>query len=203
MGAGGHAKEMLELVIEEEGVKHVAVFDNVTPDIHIPKIFSEFNILRDKVSLTNWFKDNDNDFVIGVGGIRAKSILWELAMDCGGSPRSLIAKNAAIGHFDTNIGVGSTIMQMAFVSNSVQIGKGVLINTRVNIHHDIRIGDFCEIAPNALLLGRAQIGQNNFIGAGAVILPDIVIGNDCTIGAGAVVTKNLTDNMLVKGNPAR
>jgi acetyltransferase-like isoleucine patch superfamily enzyme len=83
------------------------------------------------------------------------------------------------------------------------IGKGTLINTGAHLHHDIEIGDFCEIAPAALLLGKAKLGSHVFVGAGAIILPGITVGKNVVIGAGAIVTKNISDNQKVKGNPAK
>ncbi len=47
------------------------------------------------------------------------------------------------------------------------------------------------------------IGNDCWIGGNAIILPGVVIGNGVTVGAGAVVTKNVPDNVLVAGNPAR
>lgn len=47
------------------------------------------------------------------------------------------------------------------------------------------------------------IGNDVWIGGGAIILPGITIGNNCIIGAGSVVTKNVPDNSMVAGNPAR
>lgn len=47
------------------------------------------------------------------------------------------------------------------------------------------------------------IGDNVFIGAGAKILGEITIGNNVTIGANAVVVKDVPDNAVVVGNPAR
>ena len=41
------------------------------------------------------------------------------------------------------------------------------------------------------------------IGANCVVIGEIVIGKNVTIGAGSVVTKNIPDNAIVIGNPAR
>ena len=41
------------------------------------------------------------------------------------------------------------------------------------------------------------------IGAGAVVLPNLRIGRDAVVGAGAVVTRDVPDNAVVYGNPAR
>nr|WP_294894066.1 sugar O-acetyltransferase [uncultured Pedobacter sp.] len=48
-----------------------------------------------------------------------------------------------------------------------------------------------------------NIGNDVWIGGGAIILPGITIGNNCVIGAGSVVTKNIPDNSMAVGNPAR
>jgi maltose O-acetyltransferase len=47
------------------------------------------------------------------------------------------------------------------------------------------------------------IGNDVWIGGGAIICPGVSIGNGVVIGAGAVVTRNVPDNVLVAGNPAR
>ena len=49
----------------------------------------------------------------------------------------------------------------------------------------------------------AEIGNNVYIGAGALIMNPVKIGNNVTIGAGAVVTKDIPDNAVVAGNPAK
>jgi len=47
------------------------------------------------------------------------------------------------------------------------------------------------------------VGNNVFIGFGAIILPGVVIGDNVVIGAGAVVTKDLPDNVVAVGIPAK
>ncbi len=47
------------------------------------------------------------------------------------------------------------------------------------------------------------IGNDCWIGGNAVICPGVTIGNGCVIGAGAVVTKDIPDNSLAVGNPAK
>jgi len=51
--------------------------------------------------------------------------------------------------------------------------------------------------------GRIEIGDNCFIGFRTVILPGVKIGTNCVIGAGSVVTKDVPDNTVAAGVPAR
>lgn len=53
------------------------------------------------------------------------------------------------------------------------------------------------------LFGEIVIGNNVHIGTNAVIMPGVKIGNNCIIGVSAVVTKNVPDNSVVVGIPAK
>jgi acetyltransferase-like isoleucine patch superfamily enzyme len=53
------------------------------------------------------------------------------------------------------------------------------------------------------VLGRSVIGSFCQIGTGTIILPDIKIGKNVIIGAGSVITKNVPDNVMVVGVPAK
>jgi sugar O-acyltransferase (sialic acid O-acetyltransferase NeuD family) len=202
LGAKGHAKEVFEVLKKNGFTDDIAFYDDVTPDTELDTYIKQFTLLRHQSEMVQWFTRTTPDFILGVGGIKARHIVWQKAIDNGGHPANVIAFNAQVAG-DITAKEGLNVMQMAFVSNTVNIGTSVLINTRANIHHDVTIGDFCEVGPGALVLGRCKIGSHTFIGSGAIVLPDIIIGNYCTVGAGAVVTKNVSDNRTVKGNPAR
>ena len=53
------------------------------------------------------------------------------------------------------------------------------------------------------LFGPVSIGNNVHIGTNAMIMPNVKIGNNCVIGSCAVVTKDVPDNSIVVGIPAR
>ena len=50
---------------------------------------------------------------------------------------------------------------------------------------------------------RVNIGKNVWIGSGSIILPGVTIGDNSIIGAGSVVTKNIAENSIAVGNPAK
>ena len=52
-------------------------------------------------------------------------------------------------------------------------------------------------------VGRIDIGSNVFIGAASIVLPNVRIGNNVIVGAGSIVTKDIPDNSVVVGNPAK
>ena len=56
---------------------------------------------------------------------------------------------------------------------------------------------------NITLFGQIIIGNNVHIGSNAMIMPNVTIGDNCIIGCGAIVTKDVPDNSVVAGVPAR
>ena len=61
-------------------------------------------------------------------------------------------------------------------------------------------GKYGEICGSA---GKVKIGNNVFIGMQATILKGVTIGNNVIIGANSLVNKNVPDNTVVAGNPAK
>ncbi len=75
----------------------------------------------------------------------------------------------------------------------------------------VKIGDNCTILPMVLIgkknpsvdVSKYVIGDNCYIGTGSIILGPRIIGNNVIIGAGSVVTKDVPDNAVIAGNPAK
>lgn len=80
------------------------------------------------------------------------------------------------------------------------IGDNVTLAPRVHIlAHDAST----KIYLNYTKIKNVTIGNNVFIGASSIIMPGVSIGNDVIIGAGSVVTKDVPENSLYGGNPAK
>lgn len=100
------------------------------------------------------------------------------------------------------------------IGNDCFIGAGVEFD---GLFPDlITIGDRCVITSGVHILshfyntedrkfyaGKIIIGNDVFIGLNSLIINSVNIGNSATIGAGSVITKDIPDNELWAGNPAR
>lgn len=93
---------------------------------------------------------------------------------------------------------------------SVQIGEGAFFTHRaigVVIHSEAVIGKNAKIQTGVVIAGKdggvPVIGDNVLIGTGACILGGVKIGNNVSIGAGAVVLKDVPDNCIAVGIPAK
>ncbi|HWB65351.1 MAG TPA: acyltransferase [Mycobacteriales bacterium] len=101
----------------------------------------------------------------------------------------------------------------------IRIGDRVFINTGVTLSSvcEISIGDDVAIANDVYVMdsdshgveGRpvkeapVRIGNGAWIGARAIILAGSTIGSRSLVAAGAVVSRDVPDDTLVAGNPAR
>lgn len=98
---------------------------------------------------------------------------------------------------------GVMIAANATINPLVKIGAGVICNTSCSVDHECILEDFVHIAPGAVLCGNVKVGSKSFIGANAVVKQGVTIGSNAIIGAGAVVVKDVPDNTIVMGVPAK
>jgi acetyltransferase-like isoleucine patch superfamily enzyme len=84
------------------------------------------------------------------------------------------------------------------LGNNVHITEGVRFLT-----HDGGTLLFRDKVPDLEITKPITIGDNVYIGNNVLLMPGVNIGNNVIIGAGAVVTKDIPDNSVAVGVPAR
>jgi maltose O-acetyltransferase len=124
------------------------------------------------------------------------------------------------GPFYCDYGKHITIGENTFINanavfldcNRIDIGKNVLIAPNVQIYtatHPISASERIiqnpepNQAPYKTRALPVRIGDNCWIGGNTVILPGVTIGSNVTVAAGSLVTKDIPDNKLAMGSPAR
>ncbi len=101
-----------------------------------------------------------------------------------------IGKNVYINHLCSMLDMGT-----------ITIGDNVLIGPKVNILSEEHPVDPAD--RKALMVRPVVIKNGAWIGAGATILPGVTVGENSVVAAGAVVNKDVPDNTVVGGIPAR
>ena len=202
VGAKGFAKEVLEVVRQLDELANLVFYDDINDDVQ-GTLFGKFPILKTTKEVIDYFQTVDNRFTIGIGNSLLRKKMYDKFSALGGTFTSTISPEARIGSYQIEIGAGANILPGVVISNSSIIGKGCIVYYNSIITHDCTVGDFVEISPSVNILGRSAVGAYSQIGSNATILPDLVIGKNVIIGAGSVVTKDVSDNCIVMGIPAR
>jgi len=140
--------------------------------------------------------------LIAVDKPAVRQKLVEFYRQIGFSFASLVSPKAFISG-SVKLGEGVIVQSFCNVSTNTIVGDFVKVNTCANIMHDCVIGNYCTIAPNAVLLGNIHVGEASYIGANATVIQTNRIGQNVEVGAGAVVTKDIEGELTVIGVPAR
>jgi len=200
-GTGGFAREIYHLC-QNVGFLEVAGFISQEKTGNSSDDLLPLSVLgkdEDLPMLIDNLKINTFVSAIGLPATRKKCIEYAYSYN-------LVAKN--ILHPSSVIlteidDIGCTAYPNVTIMNDCRIGKGVLLNSNASIGHDTNIGDFCNINPGAHIAGKVVIGAGTTIGIGAVVRENIQVGENVIVGAGSVVVKDIPDDQIVYGNPAR
>ena len=126
--------------------------------------------------------------------------------------RSFVGKRIYLTNQGAKIGAGTRLLCdiSSFGSEPylISVGENCLFSAGIKIFtHDGGVSvlnnlDYFE-GKRVDKIARVNIGDNVYIGTGAFILPGVTIGNNCIIGAGSIVSKDIPDNSVAAGVPAK
>jgi sugar O-acyltransferase (sialic acid O-acetyltransferase NeuD family) len=101
------------------------------------------------------------------------------------------------------IGQGSIIEMGAMVHPESRIGEGVFVGGSTVVAHDCVIGDYTLLGGGVVFGGDVVVEAYATLGVGTILQPHVRIGRNVTTGIGTVVVKDLPDNAVAVGVPAK
>ena len=198
VGAGGHAKVVIELIRAEGLYDVVALLDADAT----PRRVLGVEVVGDDDALPRLRADGMANAFIALGGNalrlkvagRARGLGFDLVNAV--SPAAVISPTARLG-------VGVAVMAGAVINAEARIEDLAIVNTNASIDHDCVLGEACHVAPGCALAGGVTVGRLAFLGIGTVAIPGVKIGEGAELGAGACVVKDIPAGVLARGVPAR
>jgi acetyltransferase-like isoleucine patch superfamily enzyme len=144
---------------------------------------------------------------------RGSKIYWSVRMDTPPYRRFSLGKKSVVESYScinnavgdviigdhTRIGIHNTIIGPVTIGSHVNLAQGITVTALNHNYSDTTK----RIDEQGVSTKPVIIGDDVWIGANAVILPGVTIGSHVVVAAGAVVTKDVPENTIVAGVPAK
>lgn len=197
-GAGGHAKSLMELVLQNDTYTIAGIVDD---DIRLKgKLVLGIPVLGTRVLLPSLIARGVLMAANGVGGIIDIALrvgIFQLLKSSGFSFPSQIHPRACVEP-SASVGEGVQVFANAYIGAEAVLRERCMINTNAVVSHDCEIGEYTHIAPGALLAGHVQVGERTLVGMGVTTTIGIKIGSGVRIGNGAIVLADVPDKMVIQ-----
>lgn len=199
-GAGGMGRDMLELAKQINKMKNRwkdYIFVNNGDESEPIDGVEVYSIEK----ATEKYGDELEAIVaVGEPGLRKKIYSDLLDKNIKGAnlihPDVHIPSNASIGH-------GVAILSGAYIGNNSKIGNNICISTNAVVGHDTILEDGVIVSANTIVNGICIVGDYSYIGPGAVVKENVHIGNYAIVVMNSAVFKDVDNEVMVMGYPAR
>lgn len=201
VGAGGHGRELLDVVEAVNDVHPTWRFLGFLDDG--PSDAGRLERRRARVlGPVSCLRDVDADYLVGIGDSEARQRVAALS-DINGRTAAVLVHPAATVGGDVELSPGTVLCAGARVTTNVRLGRHTHVNVNAVVSHDGRVGDFVTLSPGALVNGTVILEDHVMLGTAAVVTPGRTVGARTWVGAGAVVVEDLPPDVVATGVPAR
>lgn len=202
LGAGGHAREVLDLLeaVDADGRSLEVLGYLVDPEYLAAG--AEVNGLPVLGGL-DWLAAHAAEVRVacGIGYPHVRHRMVRRAEAHGARFLSLVHPRSSLTRW-VELGTGVIVAAGCVVTNRVRLGDHVHLNVGSTISHDCVCEPFSGTAPGVHVAGGVVLGEGAYLGIGASVLPGVRVGRWSIAGAGAAVTRDIPANHVAVGVPA-
>ena len=199
LGAGGFAKEVYEMVLDQ-GIYNMLgwiVDPQYTPPetrIYGFPVLGGFDWLEGKV-----------DKIMAIPAIGPPELRMEFVRRCeryGIRLATVIHPSVSLSRWAT-LGEGIVVCHHCVIRNEVKLGRAVQINMECVAGHGVVMEDFATLAMGVQVTGGTLLGEGCYIGSGVTFSRAWKVGKWSRIGSGASVASDIPDNATAVGVPSK
>ena len=202
IGAGGHAKVIIDIVQREQKHTIVGLIDYQQPFEQEVNGVLVIGSDSDLPSLSKSMKFDHGILCIYDNFVRQKIRNKVIDVLPNFGFVTAIHPNACISSL-VEIGVGTVVMGGVTINSNCQIGEHCILNTNSSIDHDCVMDNFSSIGPGVNFGGNVKIGALSYVGIGSAVSHNVTIGKNSVIGGLSFVNKNVGDCELGYSSPYR
>lgn len=201
IGTGGLASDVLSSIDFDEKAVDVTFFNNQS-EVDTYYIKQNYQILRTLEDAQSYFKNKDKRFIVAIGNNKLREEVALSLEKLGGENVSYISEKALVSKYVEVSSKGVIIMHNAVIGNGCRVGCGSIIYVSSSLGHSSIIGRYALVS-GQVCMSDCEIGDYSFLGIGTVVKPRVKVGSNALVGIGSVVIKNVAENTVVYGNPAK
>jgi sugar O-acyltransferase (sialic acid O-acetyltransferase NeuD family) len=177
IGAGGHARSIADIVLEQGEYSLVGFVDDVYPDL---ESVWEFPVLG-KVDAAAGLRGMAECAFVAIGNNQVRESLFQVLVGLGFELPNIIHSRAIVSS-RAILGRGVAIMAGAVVGTEASLGDGVIVNAGAVVDHHARVDVFGHLGVNAAMAGGTGLGRGAWMQAGSAF------GYGVEMPAGTVLT---------------
>ncbi|MCM1266540.1 MAG: acetyltransferase [Bacteroidales bacterium] len=196
LGAGGHAKSVIDCIKRQGEYKIIGFLDK---EERGKVCYKGYEIIGGDDNLPALYAQGVRNAFVTVGflgGSTVRNRLYDRLKQIGFRLPNIIDPSAVVAE-DAGLGEGNFIGKLAMLNADAKIGSMCIINSGALIEHECRVGDFSHISVGSVLCGGVTVGSNTFVGAGSTLIQGITVGDGCIVAAGMTLRKSIRDHEMV------
>ena len=187
VGAGGHAKVVLECIKAQSDIEVVGLLD-ANPEMKGKKVLG-VPVLGGDELLSKLFSEGVRHAFIGVGGVgdnTPRRKVFELLKKHGFTLLSPVHSSSVVSP-SASLGEAACLCAGSIVAAGARVGNNVIVNSGAVVEHDCELNDHVHVASGAVLAGGVVVGEGAHVGAGATVKQGVRIGRNALVAMGAAV----------------
>ncbi|MBN2559658.1 MAG: acetyltransferase [Phycisphaerae bacterium] len=200
VGAGGHGRVALDIILQMKKHKPLGFLDN-NQRLHGRRV-DGLPVLGGVEQLADVRKRGIAGAIIAIGDNGVRRALGNVIEGHDLQLVNAIHPSAQLAS-TVSLGKGVLIAAGALVCAHSQIGDYAILNTGCIVDHESMIGTSTHVCPGVRLAGHVTIQSGAFVGIGSTIVQNVRVGFEAVVGAGAVVIHDVDPMTTVVGVPAR
>lgn len=198
IGSGGHACCMLD-VAQLAGFSTIGFIDRTRGEGELVQglpILGGDELLLDETFI------REHRIAVGIGNPAVRRRYGELLLkqqaDCPAivNPSSFVSPHATLGS-------GVLLMGMNAVNHGARLDDFTALDWQVTIGHGARLGRAVFAGPGSRVAGDVSCGDEVYLGLGCQVIEKVKIGRGTLIGAGSTVTRDIPEQVVAVGSPAK